>query len=57
MSAWKEWFGFGSVGKSLLAYTGILLLIGGVCAVIWWDEIKGWLGSKDEESEEDKENE
>jgi hypothetical protein len=35
MSAMKEWFGFGSVGKSLLAYGGILIVGSGILAAIF----------------------
>jgi len=34
MSAMKEWFGFGSVGKSLLAYGGIVIFIVILCSII-----------------------
>jgi hypothetical protein len=42
MSTAKEWFGFGSVGKSICAYLGIFLVIGGVCAAIFWKNIAEW---------------
>lgn len=52
MSAMKEWFGFGSVGKSLLSYSGILLLIGGALALAFWKNITEWWNGPTEENEE-----
>jgi len=55
MSAFKEWFGFGHVGKSLLTYSGIIVVIGIICSIIWWDSIMAWWNNdkgKDEELDE-----
>lgn len=51
MSALKEWLGFGVVWKSAIAYTGILLLIGGVLTAIFWKNLTEWWNGSAEESE------
>jgi len=63
MSAAKEWFGFGSVGKSLLAYFGIFAVIAIVVCAVFWKNIQSWwsepeeLGGEIEESEESSSDE
>lgn len=45
----KEWFGFGSVWKSSLAYIGIILLVSIVLGAVFWQSITDWWNGPAEE--------
>jgi len=49
MSTMKEWFGFGVIWKSTLAYIGILILVLAIAAFIFWDKVTAWWNGPAEE--------
>jgi len=50
-SSWKDWFVFrsGNVLKPMVTYVGILLLVFGVAAAIFWKSIMNWWNGPAEE--------